>query len=171
MRNLLRGIIRRVMTKFEMAKWESERSHNRIIAHAGIRHLDPPSGGQTDVWPVQVCEKRAVSARFPAEEIDETSKRVRLGHIERGRRSSGRQCPGSCLSFIESEHAAHFVVDLQLPKVGRICGPSHIPSSGRNEIAFMRAVPKLGAELDRDDPTKSENKVGSRKRPRGDRTL
>src|SRR5205814_90817 len=99
-RNLLCGIIRRAMAKFEMAKWESERSHNWIIAHASIRNLDPPSGGQTDVWPVQVCEKRAVSARFPAEEIDETSKRLRPRHIQRRRRSSGGQCPGSCLSLI-----------------------------------------------------------------------
>src|SRR5437763_17116922 len=77
MRNLLRGIIRRVMTKFEMAKWESERSHNRIIAHAGIRHLDPPSGGRTEVWPGPVCEKRAGSARTPPEKIDRTRARRR----------------------------------------------------------------------------------------------
>src|SRR6266480_1221365 len=74
-RNLLRRIIRRVVTEFEMTKWQSKRSSNRIIAHSGVRYLGPADCGQTNVWPVQVGQERAVSTGVPAEKIEKTSNR------------------------------------------------------------------------------------------------
>src|SRR6266404_8325850 len=74
-RNLLRRIFRCAMTKFEMAEWQSKRGGNRIIAHSGVRYLVPADRGQTDVWPVQVGQERAVSAGVPAKKIEKASNR------------------------------------------------------------------------------------------------
>ena len=57
------------MTKFEMTKWQSKRVAHGIVAHSGVRHLAPADRRQTDIGPVQVSKKRAVSAGVPAEKI------------------------------------------------------------------------------------------------------
>src|SRR5438046_10297917 len=73
--NLRRRVIKRVMPEFEMTEWQSKRTGNRIIAHPGVRHLGPAARGQTNVWPMQVGQERAVSTGVPAEKIQETSNR------------------------------------------------------------------------------------------------
>ena len=67
------------------------------------------------------------------------------------------------MSLIETKLSAHFFVNFQFAKIGPSFRPLHFPAGCRDEIALMRAIPKMSAELDRDDPAKSENKVGSRK--------
>ena len=62
--------------------------------------------------------------------------------------------------MIETEQAAHFLIDLQFVKVWRVSWPSHVPTGARDKIPLVRAVPKMGAELDRYNPAKSEKKVG-----------
>src|SRR5437773_9499081 len=73
--NLLCRTFRYAVTKFEMAEGQSKRGGNRIIAHSGIRHLDPAARWQTNVWPVQVGQERAVAAGVPTEKIEKTSNR------------------------------------------------------------------------------------------------
>ena len=63
------------------------------------------------------------------------------------------------MSFIESEHATHFLVDLQFVKAWRVSWPSHVPASGGDKIALMHTIPKMSAELDRYDPAKRGKKV------------
>ena len=75
------------------------------------------------------------------------------------------------MSLIETKLAAHFLVNFQFAKIGRRLRPLHVPPSGGDKIALVRAVPKMGAELDRYDPAQRENKGGSTKRPRGDPIL
>src|SRR5207247_9151282 len=70
--NLLARIIRCVTTKFEMAKWQSKRAGNRIIAYPCVRHLVPADRRQTDIWPAYVGQKRAVSAGVPVNKIEKT---------------------------------------------------------------------------------------------------
>ena len=69
------------------------------------------------------------------------------------------------MSFIETKLAAHLVVDLQLLKIGCALRPFHFPLYACNKIALVRAIPKPGARLDRDDPAKSCKKVERRRRP------
>ena len=64
--------------------------------------------------------------------------------------------------MIETKLAAHFFVNLQFAKVVSGRWPLHVPTGGRDKIAFVRAVPKMGAELDRYDPAKSGKKAGIR---------
>ena len=65
--------------------------------------------------------------------------------------------------MIEAKLAAHFFVNLQFAKVVSGRWPLHVPTGGRDKIALVCAVPKMGAELDRYDPAKSQKKVRSRK--------
>ena len=65
--------------------------------------------------------------------------------------------------MIETKLAAHFFVNLQFAKIEGGRRPLHVPTGGRDKIALVRAVPKMGAELDRYNPAKSKNKVRSRK--------
>ena len=67
------------------------------------------------------------------------------------------------MSLIETKLAPHFFVNLQFEKIGRSPRPLHVPASSDDKIALVRPIPKMGAELDRYDPEKSENKVGGRK--------
>ena len=64
--------------------------------------------------------------------------------------------------MIVAKLAAHFCVDLQFAKIGRRLRPLHAPASGSDKVALMRTIPKMGAELDRDDPAERENKPESR---------
>src|SRR5260370_13203707 len=160
--NLGRRICRCAMTEFEMAEWQSKRGGNRIIAPSGVRYLVPADRGQTNIRAVQVGQERAVSAGVPAEKIEKTSNRFGARGIRCGRRTRGRPRPGSRMSLIETKLAAHFFINLQLPKVGRRLRPLHVPASSCDKIALMHTIPKMSAELDRYDPAKRENKVGSR---------
>src|SRR5437773_3784374 len=67
--NLLCRTFRYAVTKFEVAERQSKRTGNWIIPHSGVRYLVPADCGQTNVWPVQVGQERAVSAGVPAEKI------------------------------------------------------------------------------------------------------
>src|SRR6266478_3168048 len=66
---LRRRIFRCAMTKFKTTKWQGKRGGNRIIAYSSVCDLGPAARGQTYIWPVQVGQERAVSARVPAEKI------------------------------------------------------------------------------------------------------
>ena len=73
--------------------------------------------------------------------------------------------------MIETKLAAHFFVNLKFTKIESGRRPLHVPTGGRDKIALVRAVPKMGAELDRYDPANSEKKARSTKRPQGHGTL
>ena len=65
--------------------------------------------------------------------------------------------------MIETKLAAHFFVNLQFAKIEGGRRPLHVPTGGRDKIALVRAVPKMGAELDRHNPAKNGKKAGGRK--------
>ena len=67
------------------------------------------------------------------------------------------------MPLIVAKLATHFFVNFQFAKIGRRLRPLHLPANGSEKIALMYTIPKMSAELDRYDPAKRENKVGSRK--------
>src|SRR6266566_8418895 len=147
------------MAKFEMTKRKRKRAIDPIIAYAGIGNLGPADRRQADIRPVQICQKGAISARIPAEKVQNTSDRSRVRRLRCSGRNRGGPSPGSRMSFIETKLAAHVVVDLQLLKIGCALRPFHFPLHACNKIALVRAIPKLGARLDRGDPAKNCKKV------------
>src|SRR5947199_327362 len=60
------------------------------------------------------------------------------------------------MSLIETKLAAHFFVNLQFAKIEGGRRPLHVPTGGRDKIALVRAVPKMGAELDRHNPNEKD---------------
>ena len=75
MRCLRRGISDCAL-KFEMAKWQLKRAGHRIIPHPVVRHLGPAACRQTNVRPVEVRQKRTVSAGVPAKNVQITADRA-----------------------------------------------------------------------------------------------
>src|SRR6266487_2537474 len=159
MGDLLAGIFARAMAKFEMTKRKRKRAIDPIIAYAGIGNLGPADRRQADIRPVQICQKSAISARIPAEKVQNTSDGSRVRRLRCFGRNRGGLSPGSRMSFIETKLATYLVVDLQLLKIGCILRPLHIPLYACDKIVLVRAIPKLGARLDRDDPAKRCKKV------------
>src|SRR5262245_51657534 len=77
---LRRGTVETAL-KFEMAKWQFNRTAHRISAHPMISHLLPAACGQTNIRPMQVRQKRAVFAWVPAEDEQRTADRIGCGAV------------------------------------------------------------------------------------------
>ena len=98
---------------------------------------------------MQVRQKCAVFARVPAKDVQQTGDRIGLRAIY------GRGDHPSCsLAVIEPEHGANFLVNLQLMEIGCLLGPAYAPGDAANEIAFVRAIPCSGPDLDEQEPAK-----------------
>src|SRR5260370_37636089 len=166
--------------KFKMAKGTDKRTGHWKIAPAIVCHLGPATGRQTNIGPMQIGQKRAVSARSPAKNVQQAGDgvfprpvygrleivRFASSEIFRERSISGsggrRDRPSRCLAFIETEDTANFWIDFQFAKVRRLFGPLHTPAYAADEIAFVNAVPCRSSNLHEQEPAQSCGEVGSR---------
>src|SRR5512133_3922906 len=114
-----------------MPKGQLKRAGNSVIPHAVVRYLGPATCRQTNIRPVQIRQKRAVSPRLPTKKVQQAGdgtwlrafrrrrECVWVARSFRGRRLRSRhgchhrcESPSRSLALVETEDTANFWVDL-----------------------------------------------------------
>ena len=154
-----------------MAKRQLKRTAHGIIPHAVVRHLGPATGRQTNIRPVQICQKRAVSARLPAKNVQQAGDGVfpRPIHLCAGTLSASQRAFSELAGDVSVQAAASPSSNRRTPRIsgsilslrkfGDCSGHCTLQACRADKIAFVNAIPCRGPDLDKQQPAKGRSQI------------
>src|SRR5439155_7850334 len=131
--------------------------------HPVVGSLFPATAWQANIGTMRARAEQGAAAGVPSKEEKSAMQPRKILRVYRHAAFAGKRwlrIPFRGASFIETERLPNVLVDLQIAKTSLRTGPANTPAAARHEIAFMRAIPRGGSNLNEEPPAESDRKVG-----------